>query len=92
MSTTTFDTLAAARDLENAGADRTLAEAIAKTVRDGQGNLATKDGAHSLRGELRSLRGELRSGLRTLQWVIGITATLSLATFTAVLFLAARLL
>ena len=85
MSTTTFDTLAAARDLENAGADRALAEAIAKTVRDGQGNLATKDDVHSL-------RGELRSGLRTLQWVIGITATLSLATFTAVLFLAARLL
>ena len=39
---TTFDTLTAARDLEAAGFDRSQAEALAKAIRDGQGELATK--------------------------------------------------
>lgn len=39
---TTFDTLAAARELENAGMDRKQAEAVAGAIRAGQGDLATK--------------------------------------------------
>lgn len=70
----TFDTLAAARDLETAGFSRAQAEAAAKAIRDGQGDLATK------------------ADIITLKWVIGIQGAISLATFAAVLFLAARLL
>lgn len=44
-----FDTLAAARDLENAGLDRTAAEAVAGAIRAGQGELATKDDIRNLR-------------------------------------------
>lgn len=40
--TATFDTLAAARDLEKAGMDRTQAEAVAGAIRAGQGDLATR--------------------------------------------------
>ena len=46
MNASTFDTLTAARDLEAAGVERSQAEAIAKAIRDGQGEFATKaDGA-----------------------------------------------
>lgn len=38
----TFDALAAARDLEAAGFTREQSEAAAKAIRDGQGELATK--------------------------------------------------
>ena len=37
----TFDTLTAARELEAAGMDRRQAEALAQTIRAGQGNLVT---------------------------------------------------
>lgn len=75
---TTFDTLSAARELEAAGADRILAEAIAKTVRDGQGDLATKSDVAAV-----------HSRIGTLQWVVGIQSASTLATFVIV---AARLL
>lgn len=70
----TFDTLTAARDLEAAGIDRPQAEAIAKTIRDGQGELATK------------------ADVSSLKWIAGIQGAISLATFTAVLFLTSRLI
>ena len=47
--TAAFDTLAAARELEAAGMDRTQAEAVAGVVRAGQGELATKDDIRNLR-------------------------------------------
>lgn len=74
MSGTTFDTLAAARDLEAAGVERSQAEAIAKAIRDGQGDLATK------------------ADIAALRWIVGIQSAISLATFAAVPFLAAKLL
>ena len=43
MSATAFDTLTAARELEAAGVERDQAEAIAKAIRNGQGELVTKD-------------------------------------------------
>ena len=39
---TTFDTLAATRELENVGFERRQAETIAQNIRGGQGELATK--------------------------------------------------
>ena len=77
----TFDTLTAARELEAAGLDRHHAEAIAKTVRDGQGELATRADVDALRTDIAALK-----------WIAGIQGAISLATFAAVLFLAARLL
>ena len=47
--TAAFDTLAAARELEAAGMDRTQAEAVAGVVRAGQGEPATKDDIRNLR-------------------------------------------
>ena len=43
MTANTFDTLTAARELENTGLDRRQAEAIAQEIRNGQGELVTKD-------------------------------------------------
>lgn len=37
-----FDALAAAKDLQGAGMDQRQAEAIARAIRDGQGDLASK--------------------------------------------------
>ena len=42
MGARTFDTLGAVRELEAAGIERSQAEAIATTIRQGQGELATK--------------------------------------------------
>ena len=81
MSTASFDTLTAARELESAGLDRRHAEAIAKTVRDGQGDLAAKADIAALKSDVAALK-----------WIAGIQGAIGLATFAAVLFLAARLL
>ena len=43
MNGTTFDTLGAARELEAAGIERRQAEAIAGAIRNGEGDLVTKD-------------------------------------------------
>ena len=82
---TTFDTLSAARDLEAAGAGRALAEAIAKTVRDGQGELATKADVIALDSRISTLHDRIGA----LQWVVGIQSAITLATFAIV---AAKLL
>ena len=37
-----FDTLAAAKDLQGAGMDQRQAEAVARAIRDGQGDLVSK--------------------------------------------------
>ena len=42
MSASTFDTLQAARQLEDAGLERKAAEAVASAIRAGQNELATK--------------------------------------------------
>ena len=51
MSAASFDTLAAARNLENAGMDRAQAEAVAGAIRDGQGELASRS---DLRAEINA--------------------------------------
>ena len=73
----TFDTLAAARDLEAAGFERRQAEALAKTVHDGQGDLATKADIAIMRAGI----DRLDSRLSTLQWVVGIQSAITLAIF-----------
>ena len=77
MNTSTFDTLTAARDLAAAGVERSQAEAIAKAIRDGQGDLATR--ADIVR--LDSRFDALESRLNPLQWVVGMQSPITLATF-----------
>ena len=63
MTASTFDTLAAARELE--GMARAQAEAVAKPVRDGQGELATKA---ALDTAVATIRADLYRAL----WIQGV--------------------
>ena len=63
-----FDTLSAAKELQAAGFEQTQAEAVARILRDGQGDLATKDDIAALRTELGAIK-----------WVLGLVAALNIA-------------
>ncbi len=63
-----FDTLSAAKELQAAGFDQAQAEAVAKIIRAGQGDLATKDDIASLRTEVGAMK-----------WVLGLVAALNVA-------------
>ena len=54
MNGTPFDTLGAARELEAAGIERRQAEAIARAIRNGEGDLVTKDHLDARLAELES--------------------------------------
>ena len=54
MTAAAFDTLAAARDMENAGLPREAAEAVAGAIRAGQGELATKADLDTLQSATRA--------------------------------------
>jgi len=88
MTTGTFDTLTAARELEAVGVERPQAEAIAKTVRNGQGELATKADIAAVKSDI----GAVKSDVATLKWIVSIQGAISLATFAVVLFPTARLM
>ena len=64
----TFDTLSASKELQAAGFEQTQAEAVAKIVRAGQGDLASKDDIATLRSELGAIK-----------WVLGLLAALNIA-------------
>ncbi len=81
--TATFDTLAAARNMEHAGLKREAAEAVASAIRAGQGELATK-------GDLDALRTATRSDINGLRWFVGINIAISLATLASVLAMTFR--
>lgn len=77
-----FDTLSAAKELQAAGFEQTQAEAVAKIVRAGQGNLATKDdlaGVHTQMGAMGKEIGALRAELGAIKWVLGLVAALNVA-------------
>ena len=84
-----FDTLRASKELQAAGFEQTQAEAVAKIVRAGQGDLATKDDIAALRTELGAQRTELstlhtelgaqRAELGAIKWVLGLVAALNIA-------------
>ena len=67
MTSTTFDTLTAARDLEAAGIERGHAEATATAIGRGDERLATKADLDRLeaatKADLAALRAELRADL-----------------------------
>ena len=80
--TAAFDTLAAARDMEQAGLKREAAEAVAAAIRAGQGELATR----ATQIDLSAMRNDI-AGLRRM---IGINIAVGLATLAAVLAIAFR--
>ena len=77
-----FDTLSASKELQAAGFEQNQAEAVARIVRAGQGDLATKDDIAAQRTELGALRTELaalRTELAAIKWVLGLVAALNIA-------------
>ena len=81
MTAGTFDTLAAARELAEAGMERRQAEAVAAAIRAGQGELATREDVAGVRTEVR-----------TLQWAVAVPAAISLATLGCVVAMLATVL
>ena len=72
-----FDTLDEAVALENAGVDRSHAQAIVRTIHQGRLGLAMKDDIDRLRGDIRWGFGILLAcGLAILSIVAGIATAL----------------
>ena len=65
MALAAFDTLKVSKDLQQAGIQESHAEAIALAVKQGQGDLATKQDIDHLRTELKSDIDHLRSEFKT---------------------------
>ena len=91
MPTTTFNPLAVARDLKDAGIEAEHAEAIAGAVHQAAGadraDLATKADIGALKGDIDALRKETKADLHReigtlrseLRWMLGFQAALILA-------------
>lgn len=87
----TFDTLDAMRRLENAGMDRAQAEATVETIREAQGEFATKSDLaalesrlHSALAGLRSDMAELRGDLYRALWIQGAGIVAIIGAFIAI--------
>ena len=80
----TFDTLGAARQLQDAGMERPHAEAVADIVRDSRDGLATEA---SLRAGLEAVHREL--GMH--RWILGLIASMCMATLAGVVVIALQL-
>ena len=72
MSTTSFDTLQASKDLQSHSFEQEQAEAIAQVVRNGQGELATKYDIDSVRSDVDSVRSDIENVKWTLGAMIGV--------------------
>ena len=70
MNGSTFGTLAAARELEAAGIERRQAEAIAGAIRNGEGDLVTKDHLDARLAELEARLVERES--RLVKWAVAL--------------------
>ena len=84
MTASTFNALAAARDLEASGIERRQAEAIAEGMRQAAGadraDLATKGDIDALRMETKAdLHREIGTLRSELRWILGFLAALIIA-------------
>ena len=70
MNGTPFDTLGAARELEAAGIERRQAEAIAGAIRNGEGDLVTKDHLDARLAGLEARLAGLES--RLVKWAVAL--------------------
>ena len=89
MALAAFDTLKVSKDLQQAGIQESHAEAIALAVKQGQGNLATKQDIDHLRTELKTDIGHLRTELKSdnvwLKWALGVNLALTSGIFAAII-------
>ena len=96
MALAAFDTLKVSKDLQQAGIQESHAEAIALAVKQGQGDLATKQDISLLKSDIDHLRTELKSDidhLRTelktdnvwLKWALGVNLALTFGIFAAII-------
>ena len=67
MALAAFDTLKVSKDLQQAGIQESHAEAIALAVKQGQGDLATKQDIALLKSEIGHLRTELKTDIGRLR-------------------------
>ena len=67
MANAAFDTLAVSKDLQDAGFEMRQAEAIAWAVKQGQGDLATKQDIALLKSDIEQLRTEFKSDNKQLK-------------------------
>ena len=70
-----FDTLGAARQLQDAGMERPHAEAVADVVNDSRDGLATRADIAILSERMQAIRRELG----TYRWVLGLNAAMTMA-------------
>ena len=84
------------KDLQQAGLEKSHAEAIALAVKQGQGDLATKQDIALLKSEIGRLRteikseiGRLRTELRSdnvwLKWALGVNLALTIGIFAVII-------
>jgi len=90
MSAITFDTLAYAKRLRDAGIPESQAEAqaaaLAEVLKQSTGELATQAGLAEIKQELRVLEERTEGRFKLLQWMLGFNLALTIA----VLFLLLR--
>ena len=67
MAITTFDTLTASKDLQQAGLEKSQAEAIAMVIKQSEGDLVTKHDIALLKSDIAQLRSELKIGISQLK-------------------------
>ena len=71
MAVAAFDTLTVSKDLQQAGIQESHAEAIALAVKQGQGDLATKQDIALLKSDIDHLRTEVKSEINWVKWISG---------------------
>ena len=71
MAVAAFNSLTVSKDLQQAGLEDSHAEAIAFAVKQGQGDLATKQDIALLKSDNDQLRSELKSDVDRVKWTIG---------------------
>ena len=92
MAVAAFDTLTVSKDLQQAGIQEKHAEAIALAVKQGQGDLATKQDIALLKSDIDHLntdidqsRSEMKSGNAWMKWAIGAILALSIGVIARVI-------
>jgi len=91
-TTTVFDTLTAANNLQQAGFNRQQAEALTRAIASAQGNLATKEDIRSmgsridaLESRIEALHTEIKNGMKIVYYLM---LPMQLATLASVIVLA----
>lgn len=85
MANAAFDTLTVSKELQDAGIEAKHAEAIALAVKQGQGDLATKQDINLLKTELMSEIKQLKNDNAWIKWVVGANLALCIAIISTII-------